>query len=136
MLYDFNDSLILEHRGWWFIWETAWDCFRPIDNVQWDGTKFTYDDKAYCSDPTDEHYGYGTEVMKELCEMLGECRHELPDEVDCLRIGDREWFFDRPMSLTRCAPRDYLSWKRMAKDHHRTCRKGRKSNKFTRRSFD
>jgi hypothetical protein len=33
MLYDFNDRLVLDHRGLWFLWETAWDAFRPITTV-------------------------------------------------------------------------------------------------------
>jgi hypothetical protein len=135
MLYDFNDQLILEHKGWWFLWETAWDSFRPIDNVQWDGQGFVFDDRDYCRDPTDPHYGYGSEVMKDLCELLGDSRHELPEESDCLRIGSPEWFFDRPLSLTACAPRDHASWKRMTKGAHSTCRRVR-GRKFTRRSWD
>jgi hypothetical protein len=135
MLYDFNDQLILEHKGWWFLWEVAWDSFRPIDNVQWDGTRFVYDDREYCSDPTDPLYGYGSETMKDLCDLLADSRHELPEEVDCLRIGTPEWFFDRSMSLTVCAPRDHGSWKRMSKGVHRTCRT-RRGRKFTRRSWD
>ncbi len=135
MLYDFNDQLILEHKGWWFLWETAWDSFRPIDDVQWDGTRFVYNDREYCSDPTDPLYGYGSEVMKDLCDLLADSRHELPEEVDCLRIGAPEWFFDRPLSLSRCAPRDMASWKRMSKGVHRTLRNCR-GRKFTRRSWD
>ena len=135
MLYEFNDQLILEHKGWWFLWETAWDSFRPIDNVQWDGSRFVYDDKEYCSDPSDPLYGYGSQVMKDLCDLLGDSRHELPEEVDCLRIGTLVWFFDRPLSLTACAPRDHASWKRMTGGYHRTCRNHR-GRKFTRRSWD
>jgi hypothetical protein len=135
MLYDFNDQLILEHKGWWFLWETAWDSFRPIDNVQWDGTRFVFDDREYCSDPSDPLYGYGSEVMKDLCDLLADSRHDLPEEATCLRIGSPEWFFDRPLSLTVCAPRDHASWKRMSKGAHSTCRKVR-GRKFTRRSWD
>jgi hypothetical protein len=136
MLYDFNDSLILEYRGRWFVWEISWDTFRPIDDVQWDGTTFVYDDRNYCSDLTDPLYGYGSELMKELCEMLGDCRHELPEEVDCLRIGNPKWFFDRHMSLSPCAPSDYASWKRMSRGRNRTCRKGPRGKKLTRRAWD
>ena len=135
MLYDFNDQLILEHKGWWFLWETAWDSFRPIDDVQWDGTRFVYNDRGYCADPTDPLYGYGSEVMKDLCDLLADSRHDLPEVVDCLRIGALEWFVDRPMSLTACAPRDHASWKRMSGGAHRTCRRHR-GRKFTRRSWD
>ena len=135
MLYDFNDQLILEHKGWWFLWETAWDSFRPIDDLQWDGTHFVYNDREYCADPSDPFYGYGSQVMKDLCELLGDSRHDLPEEVDCLRIGSPEWFMDRPVALTACAPRDRASWKRMAGDAYRTCRRSR-GRKFTRRSCD
>jgi hypothetical protein len=135
MLYEHNDQLVLEHKGWWFLWENAWDAFRPISNVQWDGSRFVYDDKEYCSDPSDPFYGYGSEVMKDLCDLLVDNRHEAPEETDFLRIGQPEWFFDRPLSLTACAPRDHASWKRMSKGRHRTCRKHR-GRKFTRRSWD
>jgi hypothetical protein len=135
MLYDFNDQLVLEHKGWWFLWETAWDSFRPIHDVQWDGNRFVFNDREYCSDPTDPLYGYGSQVMKDLCDILGDSIHELPIEVDCLRIGTPEWFYDRPLSLTPCAPRDMTSWKRMSKGHHRTCRRLR-GRKFTRRVHD
>lgn len=136
MLYDFNDQLILDHKGMWFLWETAWDAFRPIDDVQWNGERFVYEDRDYCADPTDPLYGYGSEVMKDLCDLLAECRHELPETVDCLRIGSREWFMDRPLSLTPCAPRDRVSWKRMAGLYPRTCRVLRKGRTFTRRCWD
>jgi len=135
MLYDFNDQLILEHKGWWFLWETAWDSFRPIDNVQWNGSRYVYDDRDYCADPSDPLYGYGSQVMKDLCNLLGDSIHDLPQEADCLRIGAPEWFYDRPMSLTTCAPRDLPSWKRMSKGVHRTCRRHR-GRKFTRRNGD
>ncbi len=135
MLYDHNDQLILEHKGWWFLWENAWDSFRPINGVKWDGTRFIYDDREYCSDPTDPLYGYGSQVMKDLCDLLADSRHEIPEETDCLRSGTLEWFYDRPLSLTACAPRDMSSWKRMSKGIHRTCRRHR-GRKFTRRVHD
>lgn len=135
MLYDHNDQLVLEHKGWWFLWENAWDSFRPINGVKWDGSRYIYDDQEYCSDPTDPLYGYGSQVMKDLCDLLADSRHEIPEETDSLRTGQLEWFYDRPMSLTACAPRDMASWKRMSKGIHRTCRRHR-GRKFTRRVHD
>lgn len=135
MLYDHNDQLVLEHKGWWFLWENAWDSFRPINGVKWDGSRYIYDDREYCSDPTDPLYGYGSQVMKDLCDLLADSRHEIPEETDSLRTGQLEWFYDRPMSLTACAPRDMASWKRMSKGVHRTCRHHR-GRKFTRRVHD
>ena len=131
MLYEFNETLVLEYKGWWFLWEPAWDSFRPIDNIQWNGSKFVIDDKLYCSDPTDPLYGYKTSSMKQVCELLTEQRKETP--VQALPLKNPEWFFDRRVSLTACAPRDIASWKRMVKGKHRTCRKAPKGNKFTRR---
>ncbi len=136
MLYEFNDDLVLDHRGWWFVWDAAWDSFRPIDNIQWDGSKFTYDDRQYCSDPTDPTYGYGSEMMKELCEILGDQRHDMPVVSNFIPIGTPAWFFDRPVGLTPCAPRTHASWKRMVRGHHRTCRRAPKGKKFTRRVWD
>lgn len=135
MLYDHNDQLVLEHKGWWFLWENAWDSFRPINGVKWDGSRYIYDDREYCSDPTDPLYGYGSQVMKDLCDLLADSRHEIPEETDSLRTGQLEWFYDRPMSLTACAPRNMASWKRMSKGIHRTCRRHR-GRKFTRRVHD
>lgn len=136
MLYEFNDLLLLDHRGWWFVWETAWDSFRPIDGLAWDGTRFVLDDRRYCADPTDPLYGYGSDVMKDLCELLGDARHDLPVEADWVPLGTPEWFVDRPAVLTPCAPRDRVSWKRMAQDHQRTCRKAPKGKTFTRRAWN
>jgi hypothetical protein len=140
MLYDFNDHLILYHRGLWFLWETAWDSFRPIDDIQWSGERFVIRDRTYCSDLSDPLYGYGSEAMKDLCELLGDRRHDLPESVTCLPIGTREWFMDRPVSITPCAPRDRASWKRMAGSHPRTLRRLRPAKPcgrtFTRRSWE
>lgn len=135
MLYDYTDRLVLSYRGWWFLWETAWDSFRPIDGIAWDGTQFVVDDRTYCSDPTDPHYGYGSDIMKELCDLLADSRHDLPEEALWIPLGSPEWFFDRPIVLTPCAPRDHASWKRMTKGVHGTCRV-RRTRKFTRRAWD
>jgi hypothetical protein len=134
MLYEFRDRLVLEHKRWWFVWEEAWDCFRPIDGIRWDGVAFVFDDREYCTDPSDPLYGYRTQTMKDLCDLLGETRlEELPKEVDALDTGNTEWFFDRRASLTTCAPRNHESWKRMVQGRGRTCRKAPRGEKDTRR---
>jgi len=136
MLYEFRDRIVLEHKRWWFVWEEAWDCFRPVNAIQWDGTAFVFDDREYCSDPSDPWYGYGSQTMKDLCELLGDQRlEELPKEVNRLDAGPLEWFFDRRASLTPCAPRDHASWKRMVQGKGKTCRKAPKGLKYTRRVY-
>lgn len=135
MLYDFRDRLILEYKGWWFVWEEAWDSFRPVDAIRWDGSRFVLDDRTYCKDPTDPLYGYGSQNMKDFCHLLGERRTEQdPVETITLEHGPLEWFFDRRIALTPCAPRDHGSWKRMVQNKYRTCRKAPKGTKYTRRA--
>jgi hypothetical protein len=135
MLYDFRDRLLLEHKGWWFVWEEAWDKFRPIQSIQWDGTRFVFDDQLYCKDPTDPLYGYGSQTMKDFCDLLGDYRlEELPLTVQSLESTNPEWWFDRRITLTPCAPRDHASWKRMVQNKGRTCRKAPTGKKFTRRA--
>ena len=134
MLYDFRDRLILEYKGWWFVWEEAWDSFRPVDAIQWDGTRFLLDDRAYCNDPSDPLYGYGSQNMKDFCRLLGQRKTEYePLETVTLEHGPLEWFFDRRVALTPCAPRDHASWKRMVQNKPRTCRKAPKGTRHTRR---
>lgn len=135
MLYDFRDRLFLEYKGWWFVWEEAWDSFRPMDRLSWDGTRFLLEDRSYCADPSDPLYGYGSQNMKDFCDLLGTRRNEeLPVEVNTLESTSPEWFFDRRVSITPCAPRDHMSWKRMSQGKYRTLRKAPKGTKFTRRA--
>lgn len=135
MLFEFHDNLVLEYRGRWFLWEPAWESFRPIDSVQWDGTSFQFNDTAYCSDPTSELYGYGTPQMKELCDLLYD-KHDLkPAKVDTLPTKDLEWFYDRRIAMTPCVPRNKASWKRLVQNKPRTCRKMPRGKKFTRRAL-
>ena len=132
MLYEFRDKTFLEYKQWWFVWEPAWEGFRPIQGVKWDGQTFQMDDAYFCSDPTDPLYGYGSSQMREFCELLNE-RNKDPVKVSALPIGT-EWFRDRFVDFTPCAPRDVQSWKRMVQNHPRTCRKAPRGKKLTRRT--
>lgn len=134
MLYEFRDNVFLEHKGWWFLWESSWEGFRPIDSVHWDGTTFAIDDRAYCTDPMDNLYGYGSQQMKDLCNLLKNKREDTPNVVDALNFGTLEWFRDRRVCIGQCAPRTLDSWKRMIHKKHRTCRKAPRGKKFTRRN--
>lgn len=132
MLYEFREKLFLEYKKWWFVWEPAWEGFRPIDSVVWDGQTFQLDDKAYCADPTDPLYGYGSEQMRDICEILTQRNTGTPTKVSTLPLGT-EWFRDRFVSLSPCASRDAASWKRMVQNHGRTCRTAPRGKKLTRR---
>jgi hypothetical protein len=114
MIHRFHDRAYLHVASRWFVWEPAWSLFRPVDALAWDGTKFVLDDAAYCADITDRQYGFGSEEMYQLCSKLSEAwADKVPDApvAKVLTIGKAEWFFDRPMSLTPCAPRTKESWR-------------------------
>lgn len=132
MLYEFRDKTFLEYKRYWFVWESAWEAFRPIQGVSWDGTTFQIEDDMYCADPTSPVYGYGTAEMAQLCELLKDRYDSSAIKVSTLPIGT-EWFRDRFVALTPCASRDAKSWKRMVQNHGRTCRKAPRGKKLTRR---
>ena len=134
----FHDRAYLHVGSRWFIWEPSWSLFRPIDGLAWDGSTFTLDDSAYCSDITDRQYGFGTEEMYQLCLKVSEkWADKVVDApiVNVLSIGKHEWFFDRPLTLTPCAPRTKDSWKALglARKTHRSFRVLRKT--FTKRTL-
>jgi len=132
MLYEFRDKVFLEYKSFWFVWESAWEKFRPIQDVVWDGQAFQIQDDIYCVDPTDPLYGYGSEQMEKLCTALSEMKHD-PVRVSVLPIGT-EWFRDRFVNFSPCASRDPKSWKRMVQNKPRTCRKAPRGKKLTRRT--
>jgi hypothetical protein len=134
-LVTFQDRTFLDYKGHWFLWEPSWESFRPIDAVQWDGVSFVIDDRAYCKDPLDELYGYGTRQAKEVCDRLAPLRQQRAVAIETPVIGKSEWFRDRNVALHPCAPRDKESWKRMCRGRVHTCRRPLVRNKFTRRNL-
>ena len=130
-----NVFLISKNRG--FLWESAWESFRPIDSVRWTGETFEIVDTSFCTDPTSALWGYGSESMKSACAQLTQAyAPHVPAArpVSTLVFGPVEWFNDRHVVLSPCAPRDNASWKRMCHDRVRTRRAGPR-NKFTKRNL-
>ena len=137
-LVSFQGNVYLQRSTHWFVWESAWSMFRPIDALQWDGTRFVTDDKAYCADPTDELFGFGSEKMKEACSILTEAYDGKRSEaaaVSSLCIGEGTWLRDRQVSLTPCAPRDVPSWKRLCGGRSATCKQHLARQRFTKRTM-
>jgi hypothetical protein len=135
-LIKFQDSVYLEYKRNWFVWESSWDIFRPVTSVSWNGSRFVLEDDVYVSDITSPLYGFGTTEMKEVCKALTQLYRDTLSNAPVVRtpeIGNTEWFFDRFVSFTQCAPRDKSSWKRMSNARNRTLRKG-PSARHTRRS--
>ena len=134
-VYQFRDNTFLNYKTYWFVWESAWDGYRPVDALRWNGLTYEIVDTQYTKDPLSLHYGYGSAVMKKVCEMLTQ---KYPQDeavlVRDLSFQTPEWFRDRLITLSPCAPRDNVSWKKMTMGRHRTCRRG-PVNKFTRRAI-
>jgi len=129
-----GDTILLQFKTVWFLWEPAWESFRPITSLAWDGEALTLDDRAYCADPTDPDYGYGTGKMREVCTILTKTFRPKDAQTGLLpAVGPPEWFFDRYLSLTPCAPRDRASWKRFHKGRYRTPKAAPKT-RLTRRA--
>lgn len=132
---EFQDRTFIKQKDQWFIWEPAWECFRPITAVQWDGKRYVIEDKKFMNDPMNPWYGFGSAEMKALSQKI-----PYPEKVVSIKtpeIGPISWFRDRKVVLGPCAPQDLTSWKRMCKGRTRTCR-NKKSilrNKFTRRNL-
>lgn len=130
----FGDNLFLDYKSSWFLWEAAWDSFRPITSVYWDGYTFVIDDRAFCTDPTDEFYGYGSQKLKEVCDRLNDLQsQETIRTFDTPEIGPAVWFRDRFVAVSPCTPMDKRSWKNMHRGKYRTCRKAPKGSRRTRR---
>jgi len=123
-----GDMVLLRLKTAWFLWEPAWESWRPVTAVAWDGTGLTLDDRAYCADPLDPLYGYGSAKMKQLCDILTQTYTASEAKPGPLpAVGRQEWFYDRFLSLTPCAPRDKASWKRFHKGRYRTPRSAPKT---------
>lgn len=128
-----GDAVYLQVKSAWFLWESAWDSWRPVTSVAWDGERVLLDDRAYCADPTDPEYGYGGPQMREVCAILTKTYSPATAKPGLLpAIGPQEWFYDRFLSLTPCAPRDKASWKRFHKGRYRSPRSAPKT-RLTRR---
>jgi len=131
---SYGDFTLLDYKGYGFVWEPAWEMWRPIDGIRWNGTSFVLDDGPYCTDPLDPFYGFGSAQMKRICELLESKRTSaVPVDTPCLG-EDRTWFRDRFVSLTPCAPTDLASWKRLVKGKPRTCRRPPPGKKLTKRN--
>lgn len=133
MLYECRGLTFYQYRNWWFVWEPAWEQFRPIQSVVWDGMSYRVQDDIYCSDPMSPLYGYGSEQLREVCALLQDKAQGTPRVVTTLPIGT-EWFRDRFVAMSPCASRDTASWKRLVQGHGRTCRKSPRGKTLTRRA--
>jgi len=76
------------------------------------------------------NYAFGSPDMKEYCESI-ETPEEVPERL--VWIGTPEWFFDRPVVLSQCAPRTIESWRRM--NVKRRTFRSKRGKAFTKRNW-
>lgn len=127
-----GDLLILSYGSQLFVWESVWKGFRPITSVAWNGVRHVVEDSNYRSDPTERLYGYGSREMVVLCEALTK-KYSKQVAVRRPEYGEgAEWFRDRMVVFTPCAPRDGLSWKRLCNGRRKTCRQQPRGRHTTR----
>ena len=83
-----------------FIWDSAWELWRPITRVGWSGIKITYDDRKYKKDIFDPWYGFGSAEMKELCKKLTAFidREKYTENIESL-FEYPEFVYDRKISF-------------------------------------
>jgi hypothetical protein len=120
-LVEFYERIYGKYNNQLFIFETAWDSFRPISYVGWNGTRFEEESSDYKQNIFSPYYGYGTAETKQLCKELtnttelSEAR-PLSDPVVFWKWCGQQgavWWFDRPaVFLNKCSPRTRDSWKR------------------------
>ena len=118
---EFREHIYGKYKTHLFVLEPAWDSFRPISFVGWNGADLAIVDGAYKQDLLSPVYGYGSPEMKQLCHHLLDTtelggRKEFKDPAVfwkwCGRT-DAVWWRDRPCVFTSaCVPRDVPGWKR------------------------
>jgi hypothetical protein len=110
-LIKFKGTLYGKLENQLFVWEAAWDSFRPIERIGWTGKEIVAIDKKYKQDIFDPYYGYGSPEMKQLCRRLTDIT-----ELDVAESGielKEEWWRDRFCSFAfECSSRSVQSWKK------------------------
>lgn len=135
-MFRFQGRVFLK-RGVWFVWEPAWDLFRPIDAFSWNG-KYAIDDLSYTKDPFSELFGFGTPEMKTLSEKLTEEYLAGIEDAPVIKeacIGVPVWARDRWVVMaTEHIPlwRSHLT---TIQSRARTCRRHPRGKKFTKRKL-
>ena len=120
-LCEFHDRIYGKYEGQLYVLEPAWDSFRPIESVAWNGTVFEIQDSKFKKNLFDSYYGYGSLQQKALCRrLIQETELEnavtIQDPIDFWKwcgIKSAKWWHDRPCVFSSpCVSRDVQSWKR------------------------
>jgi hypothetical protein len=115
-LANFKGTIYGKLKHQLFIWDTAWESFRPIDTIGWNGIAIVPVYSSYTSDIFSEWYGFGSEGMKQVCEKLNESVSRDIAPTDVIPWLKGEWWRDRQCSFTSdCISRSPASWSKYIK---------------------
>lgn len=92
-----------------FRWDSAWETFRPIHEIVWDGSSFV--SVPVHTDIFDPNYGFGSADMKQLCKRLTETT-DLSSAVETIPWTAGEWFKDRLVPFHSCVAKTVQGWKK------------------------
>jgi len=119
-LKTFQDRIYGKHENQLYVFEPAWDSFRPIEHVAWDGKNYVILDQKFKQDMFDPNYGYGSLEMRATCRKLSqetELEEAKPilDPVEFWKwSGEKElkWWIDRAVLFASpCVQKDNEGWK-------------------------
>ena len=109
-LVKFQDRIYAKDQRRLFVWESAWDSFRPCEQIVWNPVTRQVEPffGQYCSELFDVAYGFsGTktqciELTDRVIDTLGEARELSDTEFWAWTEQITEWFFDRPIVIHPC----------------------------------
>ena len=137
-LYKFKDNLIAKLESHLFLWDSNWECFRPITNIGWNGFKIEIDDYKFKQDLFSENYGFGD--FKDVCNKLdSEIDLSTFKIIDDLNILSKnvEFFKDRKIPfLNSCTSKSTSGWLKYLKfinQRQKTLRKIKNNVRVTKR---
>jgi hypothetical protein len=126
-LLNFKGKLYGKLESQLFVWEAAWDSFRPLERIGWNGKEIIGVDTKYKQDIFDPYYGFGSPEMKQLCRRLTDITELNIPESQTMPWVKGEWWRDRDCSFAfECSSKSVQSWKRYIgylNSKHKTLRK-------------
>jgi len=112
-LLNFKGKLYGKLESQLFVWEAAWDSFRPLERIGWNGKEIIGVDTKYKQDIFDPYYGFGSPEMKQLCRRLTDITELNIPESQTMPWVKGEWWRDRECSFAfECSSKSVQSWKR------------------------
>jgi len=112
-LVNFKGTLYGKLESQLFVWEAAWDSFRPLERIGWNGKEIIGVDTKYKQDIFDPYYGFGSPEMKQLCRRLTDITELNIPESQTMPWVKGEWWRDRECSFAfECSSKSVQSWKR------------------------